>query len=130
MSNILINIVDDDPIYGTTLQKILNIKKYSNVKLYSSGEECMNNLNEKPSLVILDFSLEGLNGLDVLKMIKSKQPKVKVVFLTSLNRDEELIAKCKNEGALEFFQKDEKGIEQLTNWVENNVKSGVFSLFK
>ena len=41
MSNSLINIVEDDPIYGITLQKILNVKKYSNVKLYSSGEECL-----------------------------------------------------------------------------------------
>lgn len=130
MSNALINIVDDDPIYGTTLHKILNVKKYTNVKLYSSGEECLENLNNKPALIILDFSMERLNGLDVLKLIKTKQPKAKVVFLTSLNKDEKLITTCKAAGALGFFQKDEKGIEELIDWIGKNLKGGVLSIFK
>ena len=127
MSKALIFVVDDDPIYGTTIKKILNVKKFENVALFQSGENCLERLSDKPELIILDFSLETLNGLDVLRLIKSKQPKTKVVFLTSLNENLELQEKCKQEGALGFFQKNQNGIDELIAWMEKNVRSGFFS---
>ena len=127
MSKALIYIVDDDPIYGGTIKKILNVKKFSNVKLFNSGEECLDQISVKPDLIILDFSLETLNGLDVLRLIKGKQPKTKVVFLTSLNDNPELQERCKNEGAAGFFQKNESGIEELISWMKKNVRGGFFS---
>ena len=127
MSKALIFVVDDDHIYGTTIKKILNVKKFENVELFKSGENCLERLSDKPDLIILDFSLETLNGLDVLRLIKSKQPKTKVVFLTSLNENLELQEKCKQEGALGFFQKNQVGIDELIAWMEKNVRSGFLS---
>lgn len=130
MSKALIYVVDDDPIYGATIKKILSVQKFENVELYKSGEECLEALHKKPSLIILDFSLETLNGLDVLRMVKDKMPKAKVVFLTSLNEDPVLQEKCKEEGALGFFQKDQQGIADLVEWMKKHVSSGFLSFFK
>lgn len=130
MSKALIYIVDDDPIYGSTIKKILNVKNYENVDLFSDGDSCIENLKNKPDLVILDFSLETLNGLDVLRLIKKIQPKTKVVFLTSLNKDDELEKICKHEGAAGFFHKDQEGINELISWMNKNVGGSFFSFLK
>lgn len=129
MSKPLVFLVDDDPIFRKVTKKLLSLHGYDNVMDFENGEDCVNNLSRKPSLIILDFRLETLNGLDVLKFIKSKQPRAKVVFFSSLDNSQELILKCKAAGAVSFFQKDETGTEQLVAWMDKNVKSGLFSIF-
>lgn len=130
MSSKLIYVVDDDPVYGGTLKKILEVKQFENVSLFSNGEDCISQLHKKPALIILDFSLETLNGLDVLKWIKKESSSTKVVFLTSLNENKELQERCKQEGALGFFHKDQKGIDELVKWMDKNLNSGFLSFFK
>jgi len=129
MSKPLVFLVDDDPIFRKVTKKLLSLHGYDNVVDFENGEDCVNNLSRKPALIILDFRLETLNGLDVLKFIKSKQPRAKVVFFSSLDNTEELIKKCKEAGAVSFFQKDENGTEELITWMDKNVKSGLFSIF-
>lgn len=129
MSKALIFLVDDDLIYGETFKKILEVKKYENVQLYESAEDCIENLGKKPELIILDFSLNGINGLDAVKAIKGKQPKVKIVILTSLNPDKDLESKCYEAGVKGFFHKNEEGSGQLINWMDENINRGLFSFF-
>lgn len=130
MSKALIHIVDDDPLYGKAIKKTLQVKKFENIVLFQSGEACIKELHEKPSLVILDFSLKTLNGLDVLRLIKKGHPSTKVVFLTSLDENKELQERCQKEGALGFFHKDQEGIKKLITWMKKNIRSGFFSFFK
>lgn len=130
MSKSLIFIVDDDPVYGEIFKKILEAKNYQNVELLESGEKCLENLHKKPALIILDFSLSGINGLDAVKAILAKQSKAKVVILTSLNRDEELVSKCYEAGIKGYFQKNAQGSEELLEWMDKNVSSGLFSFLK
>ena len=129
MSKALIFLVDDDPVYGETFKRILEVKKYSNVELYGSAEDCVSNLNKKPSLIILDFSLNGMNGLDAVRTIKDKLPKVKMVILTSLNPDKDLESKCYEAGVKGFFHKNAEGSEKLLEWMNSNMSSGFFSIF-
>ncbi|MDH5476429.1 MAG: response regulator [Cyclobacteriaceae bacterium] len=129
MSKALIHIVDDDPLYGKAIKKILQVNKYDNVVLFQSGEACLEALDKKPKLIILDFSLETLNGLDVLRLIKKGHSSAKVVFLTSIDENKELRERCEKEGALGFFHKDEKGTKMLLTWIKKNVRSGFFSFF-
>ncbi|MDH5366955.1 MAG: response regulator [Cyclobacteriaceae bacterium] len=129
MSKALIHIVDDDPLFGKSIKKILQVNKYENVVLFKNGEDCVQELHKKPKLVILDFSLETLNGLDVLRLIKKTNRNTKVVFLTSLDENKELQERCEKEGAEGFFHKDQEGIEELITWMKKNISSGFFSFF-
>lgn len=125
----LIFLVDDDHIYGETLKKILELKKFKNIQLLESAEECVENLKSKPALIILDFSLNGMNGLDAVKAIKAKMPKAKIVILTSLNPDTMLEDKCYEAGVKGFFHKNAEGTEHLVSWMNKNLSSGLFSIF-
>ena len=57
-------IVDDDPTFVKLLEHQLEKAKITPFETYVSGEECLENMHHKPRLVLLDFSLGGLNGLD------------------------------------------------------------------
>ncbi|MDH5366957.1 MAG: response regulator [Cyclobacteriaceae bacterium] len=127
MSKSLIYIIEDDSALGATLKKILEIKGYNNVNVFTDGKLCFEQLHNKPSLIILDFSLETLNGLDVLKFIKKEQPKSKVVIFSSLANDIDLMEKCKDAGALAYFNKSEEGRTQLIDWMDKKLKGGFLS---
>jgi DNA-binding response OmpR family regulator len=63
--NILV--IEDDSIYQTILQKLL-IEQGFEVKLASTGKEGLLKMHESPpDLIILDWSLPDISGLEVLK---------------------------------------------------------------
>jgi len=120
----LIYIVEDDPVFQEILKKKLEEKKFSNIKIFSNGEDCLEKLHENPSVVFLDFSLGGLNGLDVLKKIKSEKPKTKVNIVTVIE-EKAVREKCLKAGANNYFEKTDKGMDRLNRIVLSNRWRGI-----
>ncbi len=112
----LIFVVDDDPIYQTIIKNILNNHGYTNVIIYSSGKECLEKIDEEPWFVFLDYDMEGINGLDVLKKIKQINPNINVVMLSS--REKVDIALTALElGALDYIIKDNLLFSQINKFI-------------
>ncbi len=128
MARVKVFVVDDDPTFIKLLTRELNEARLTPFESYLSGEECLANLHHKPKLVLLDFSLVGLNGLDVLRAIKEKSPKTDVVMLTAVE-DEMVEQKCREAGASDYIHKSPEGIERLKTQVLPKYKRGLFSLF-
>ena len=122
-------IVDDDPTFVKLLENELTKAKFTPFNTYLSGEECLANIKQKPRIVLLDFSLGGLNGLDVLRMIKEKSPKTDVIMLTAVE-DDMVRAKCIDAGASNYIIKDPDGLERLQKDVFPKYKGGFFSFLK
>jgi two-component system, NarL family, response regulator LiaR len=49
-------------------------------------------LKEKPDIVLMDIGMPIMNGIEATRLIKAKNPEIKVVILTSLSNSEEVIA--------------------------------------
>jgi DNA-binding response OmpR family regulator len=123
-------VVDDDPVFTNIIEHNFKAQNVNNVLVLASGEECIKQLGSKPRLILLDFSLGGLNGLDVLGKIKEKSPKTEVIILTALE-DDTVRTKCLQAGAADYINKDESGLAKIRDEVIPNYKSsGLFSLFK
>ena len=122
-------IVDDDPTFVKLLENELNKASFTPFETYFSGEECIANLNRKPRLILLDFSLGGLNGLDVLRVIKEKSPRSSVVMLTAV-ADDIVKEKCLEAGASNYIIKDPDGLERLQAEVLPKFKSGFLSFLR
>ncbi|MCL2016962.1 MAG: response regulator [Defluviitaleaceae bacterium] len=77
--------VDDDILIISTLTKILS--PFYNLRTASSGEECLKIIKkeQKPDLIILDITLGGITGFDVIKQIKVdyETKDIPIIFLTS-----------------------------------------------
>ena len=74
----------------------------------------------KPDVVVLDISLPGGNGLQVLQAIKRERPAPLVIMLTNFAH-EQYRQRCLKLGADYFFDKSrefEKVLEVLTEVVE------------
>lgn len=68
MKNILI--IDDDIPIGNVLEEILSKEGYGISRAFSGTEAILVLAHSKPDLILLDLMLPGLNGEDVLPLIK------------------------------------------------------------
>ena len=114
--NFLIYIVDDDPIYQSIIKNILKNHGYNNVKVYSSGQECLYNINQNPKFVFLDYDMDGLNGLQVLKKIKQTNSKINVVMVSSREKVDIALTALQL-GALDYIVKDNSLFSQINKLI-------------
>ncbi|MCD6152665.1 MAG: sigma-54-dependent Fis family transcriptional regulator [Syntrophobacterales bacterium] len=97
-------IVDDEESIRTVLKGILSDEGYE-VTTAGSGEECLNIIEEElPDLVLLDIWLPGIDGIETLKLIKSKYPQIQVVIMSGHGTIESAV-KATKLGAFDFIEK-------------------------
>jgi len=102
MSSILI--VDDDPLVGRTLTAHLTDKGYE-VILSSSGKEALEVLNyNQPDFILLDIRLPDIDGLEILRQIKQRDPRASVIVMTAYD-DMKTTVEAIKLGAFEYLVK-------------------------
>lgn len=119
-------IVDDDPMQATMLQDYLS--KYSTFTLhvFHSGEECLKNMNLDPNIIFLDYNFDkagrtAMNGIDVLKEIKTVKPTAEVVMFSGQDRIEVAVNTIKY-GAFDYIVKSESAFHRSENVIFNIIK--------
>ena len=103
MAKILV--VEDDPFLRNLLVKKLTDAQYK-IDVAVTGEEALEKINNKPDLVLLDIILPGINGFEILKMVKENNQlkNIPIVVLTNLGSEED-IKKATELGAEDFWIK-------------------------
>ena len=102
--NKTILIVDDEESICQSLKGALTDEGYD-VLTAPSGEECMALLeDESPDLILLDIWLPGIDGIETLKLIKSKYPEIQVVMISGHGTVESAV-KATKLGAFDFIEK-------------------------
>ncbi|MCX5844901.1 MAG: sigma-54 dependent transcriptional regulator [Deltaproteobacteria bacterium] len=97
-------IVDDEKSICKSLGSILIDEGYE-ILSAGSGEEAMKVIEEDPpQLVILDIWLPGIDGIETLKMIKSRYPQIRVIMISGHGTIETAV-KATKLGAFDFFEK-------------------------
>ena len=109
MSTVLI--IDDASIMRMVMKDILQryckYEKY-NIHEASDGHEAIHKYNRiKPSVVLCDISMPGMNGIDVVKAIIEKDPEAKIIMITASN-DESDVVECIRAGAKDYIIKPPK----------------------
>lgn len=85
MAGELIFIVDDDAPLRLLVKTLLEDKGYS-ARDFDNGISLLENLDEEPSLILLDVMMPGLSGQETLKQIKTTHPDIPVIMLTSVDK--------------------------------------------
>jgi DNA-binding NarL/FixJ family response regulator len=106
----MINVVicDDHKIVREGLSKI--IANFRDIQIIAddiaSGEELLQQLRKtEPDIIVLDVSLPGRSGLEVLKQVKIFYPEIKVLVLSMYPEDQFAIRMLKA-GASGYLHKD------------------------
>lgn len=115
-NNLLIYVVEDNQVYNKLIVGYLNKQGYKNVKSFLSGEECLKAINKKkgPDIVLQDYFLDGINGLDVLKKVKKVNPESEFIFLTN-NEGMEVAVNTIKFGAYDYIIKDKVALDKIVD---------------
>jgi two-component system response regulator RegA len=74
-------LVDDDDAFRTRLTRALEARGFQ-VTAFPSVEATLAGFSESPEYAVLDLRMGGASGLELLKVLKERDPSTKVVMLT------------------------------------------------
>jgi two-component system OmpR family response regulator len=113
----VIFLVDDDALFLKNLEIHFKQSDDFEIHTYSTGERCLENLYLKPTIIVLDYYLNGIdknamNGIQVLDSIKDADPAVNVIMLSSQDKIEVAID-CMHHQAYDYVVKSETALIRL-----------------
>ncbi|MEP6725463.1 MAG: response regulator [Bacteroidota bacterium] len=111
-------LVDDDVLCLNLYSQFLKQLGYTNVHLFDNGNDCLTALDAfNPAIIFLDYNMDDLNGLDVLKQIKKFNPAITVLFISG-QEDIEIAVNTIQHGALDYIVKSSISTEKLKTIME------------
>ena len=86
-------LIDDDHLVTAALKIILEADPdFHIIATGSSGQEAISLYHKhKPDVLLMDIRMKEMNGLDAAKEILSKDPKAKILLLTTFSDDEYIV---------------------------------------
>lgn len=115
--NPLIFIVQNNVVYKDLIVGYLKTHKYQNIKTFNDGEEVIKALKTMPDLIVLDYTYEGMNGLEIMRKVKEEHPETDFIFLSAQN-DVEVAVKLMKVGAADYIVKNEKAPYNLVKAID------------
>ncbi len=101
MARILV--VDDEDNVRKVLKRFLSSIGHDAI-MASNGEEALEKIQEEPAIVLLDYLMPEVNGVEVLEKIKEISPSTDVIMVTGVGGHEVGMESFK-QGAFEFVTK-------------------------
>jgi two-component system OmpR family response regulator len=118
--------IDDDTVILNLMEFTFQSRHDYEVVCFRTGEECLENLDQNPRLIVLDHILAGagenkLNGLDTLKEIRKINTDIPVVILTGQG-DDSLLSEFMENGANRYLTKDDYFIDSLIETIQQMIR--------
>ena len=119
--NLKFFIVDDDKYCATVYEQHLKNHQLKDVTSFSSGEECLDELYQKPDIIFLDHNMEDLNGFEVLKKIKRYDPNIYVIMVSAQENIDTAVNALKY-GAFDYIVKDSTVCDKMLATIDDIIK--------
>lgn len=107
-----IYIVDDDPICREMFRKYLLNMNFSRISLFDNGADCLQALHGKPDIILLDYHMEVMDGLEALQAIKKHNPDIYLVFISS-QENMKIAVQALRSGAFDYIIKGSDEEEKI-----------------
>jgi DNA-binding NtrC family response regulator len=126
MENARILIVDDEAVIRDGLKRILEGESFV-VEACSSGFQAIEIMQQREfDLIITDLKMPGMNGIEVLKSVRTLQPDIPVILITGYASIDTAVEAMKN-GASDYITKP-FGPDIILEKVQNALKQRSLSL--
>jgi DNA-binding NtrC family response regulator len=97
-------IIEDERVLAKNIKTYLERHEYEAMVL-DSGEEALSRLDDfQPDVLVLDYHLPKMNGLEVLAEIRKRAPRAKVIMITG-NATVEVAVQAMKAGAFDYLAK-------------------------
>jgi DNA-binding NarL/FixJ family response regulator len=135
----LISIVEDNTMCQQIFMKVVkDSDELILAKVYATGEDAMDMINNPPDVAIVDIELPGIDGIELIKQLKIKLPALQCL-VCSMYDDDDKIVQALEKGADGYILK-KSSPQQIANALMEIIEGGapmspyvakrVFSLFK
>lgn len=123
---IKVAIVDDHSIVRSGLKKILREEPDMDVTLEANGHsQLFRSLRvEQPDVLLLDISIPGKNGLEILKEVRQDYPAIKTLML-SMHPEDRFSVRAIKAGASGYVTK-ESAVEELVQAIRQIYSGGKY----
>jgi DNA-binding NarL/FixJ family response regulator len=109
-----IYLIEDDSIYAEFVKKSLSKNPAYKVTVFGSAEEAQKAVSGKlPEVMIVDFKLPGMSGIDFYETVKSKITDDHKVIMLSAIDDGQMVLSFIQRGVRDYVIKDDSVIESL-----------------
>ncbi len=115
-------IVDDDEITRDIVTQYLKDNEKLNTLTAKDGESALRVVEQKKiHIMLLDISMPGMNGIEVLKEVKKIDPLIQVIMMTAFSTLDRVIESLMH-GAIDYLTKPFKSPDELKRIVNISVE--------
>jgi CheY-like chemotaxis protein len=114
-------IVEDNLLYQQLIARELE-NFGGSLFFFTTGEHCIANLCRRPSIVILDYNLDGeINGLETLEEIRKFDPSILVILFSN---QKEVFSRenQRRYGSFDFLEKKEQSFSMLKTLLQAKIE--------
>ena len=121
MNTGMIVVVDDEKIVTSAFKTLLKVEGFNNAHFFNNPKEALEFLqNNTPDLVISDFLMPEMNGLEFLLEVKNLYPEVSKILLTGYADKENAIKAINEIGLYRYIEKPWNNDDLIIN-----IKNGI-----
>ncbi len=114
-------VVDDERIVTSAFKTLLKVEGFSDAHFFNSPKDALNYLKDnQPDLVISDFLMPEMNGLEFLSEVKKLYPEVSKILLTGYADKENAIKAINEIGLYRYIEKPWNNDDLIIN-----IKNGI-----
>ena len=119
-NNLRTLLIDDHTLFRVGLEGLLASRGIEIVASVGSGHDAQRLVDElNPDIILLDMRMPGINGLEVLTMLREKNESLPIVMLTTSTEENDLLRSLRS-GAQGYLLKDMRimilGIDGYLGW--------------
>lgn len=115
-------VVDDNELFSMALEDYIKDKTRHEVRVFLTGEDCIQHLSEGPDVVVLDYNLNSVekdaaNGAQILEEIKKLDYSIHVIMLSGQDGYGAALQTI-TKGAEEYVVKDNDSFEKIVHIID------------
>jgi DNA-binding NtrC family response regulator len=120
MKNIRVLVVDDDKDFAESMGELIELEGHQTVLAYNGAEALKIFKQNNIDIILVDFKMPGLNGIETLVEIRKLNPAIPVVMMTAY-ANTKLIKDARRYGAIEVLNKpfDINKLMQIFSSIKN-----------
>jgi DNA-binding NtrC family response regulator len=114
MKSYKIFIVEDDPWYGEILEYHLSLNPDYQIFRFNNGKDCLSNLQKKPDLITVDYSLPDMNGSELFRKINQINSELPIIVISG-QEDVSTAVELLKSGVTDYLVKNDNTKDLLWN---------------
>ena len=122
MKDSRIILVDDEKMVTSAFKTLLKVEGYANIECFNVPAEALEYLkNNTPDIIVSDFLMPEMNGLEFLTEAKKMYPEVSMIMLTGYADKENAIRAINEIGLYKYIEKPWDNDDLLIN-IRNGIE--------